>query len=60
MKVNLKDKTTRSGVLHNMMYSKGFGWNILSRIVKDLGVEVLFQFGVTKQRLNRMLDKGLL
>jgi len=55
----LKDSSKKIGISQKMMYSKGIGWNMLGRIIKHLGEEVLFQFGVTKKRLHRMLDKGI-
>lgn len=41
-------------------YSKTIWWNILSRVIKNLWIDVLFQFGFNKARIERMLDKGLL
>lgn len=44
MQIDLKDSTKKAGLHQQMMYSKGIGRNLLSRIIKHLGVDVLIQF----------------
>jgi len=60
MKLTLHENQTNKFLYGDTRYSTFIGRNILSKVIKNLGVEVLFQFWFNKQRIERMLDKGLL
>lgn len=44
----------------NQKYSQIIGRNILARIIKHLGVDILYQFGLNNSIINRMIDKWVL
>jgi len=49
----------KSNIKGELRYSTLIWWNILSKVITNLWIDVLFQFGLTNQRVERMLSTWL-